>query len=338
MAEVTGFTADRMRVIENETVVDGEIQGDDLVLMTRQGMPINAGNVRGPKGDQGNPGTPGQIQSVNNQIGDVFTPRVFADKAALDLWTTAPAGTHAYTSNDRGEWVRVGTSWLWVASPRLFTSKASLDLEIPYAPDGARAYTVAEDVDWIKSGGVWRFNSPPRIFASASAIASSWWGANAPIGALATTADTGCSWKRIKVGAGAEWVPFSASYSGVHNSLGGFPAGGYSWPASPTNIAGYGPGSAFFYTGGLTQYTGLYTVTATLYITPSDGGDYSIYLTMAGEATSNTTSAVFACASCTMSQGLGPGQQIKWSMYKAANTAALTGSSIRFTLAFESAI
>ena len=58
MATVTGFTAERMLNIENSTVVDGEVQGDNLVLLTRDGTPIDAGNVRGPKGDTGAIGEP----------------------------------------------------------------------------------------------------------------------------------------------------------------------------------------------------------------------------------------------------------------------------------------
>jgi hypothetical protein len=60
MATVTGFTAERMLAIENSTVVDGEIQGDNLVLLTRAGTPIDAGNVRGPVGPASTvPGPPG---------------------------------------------------------------------------------------------------------------------------------------------------------------------------------------------------------------------------------------------------------------------------------------
>ena len=58
MATVTGFTAERMLNIENSTVVDGEVQGDNLILQTRDGTPIDAGNVRGPKGDTGAIGQP----------------------------------------------------------------------------------------------------------------------------------------------------------------------------------------------------------------------------------------------------------------------------------------
>lgn len=50
MATVTGFTADRMLAIENGTVVDGSVVGDNLILTTKGGTNIDAGNVRGPAG------------------------------------------------------------------------------------------------------------------------------------------------------------------------------------------------------------------------------------------------------------------------------------------------
>lgn len=51
MATVNGFTAERMLQIENTTVVDGEVDGDGhLVLMTREGTPIDAGVVSGDVG------------------------------------------------------------------------------------------------------------------------------------------------------------------------------------------------------------------------------------------------------------------------------------------------
>lgn len=48
MATVTGYTADRMKQIEDETVVMGEVDaGGNLVLTTRAGVQIDAGHVRG---------------------------------------------------------------------------------------------------------------------------------------------------------------------------------------------------------------------------------------------------------------------------------------------------
>lgn len=59
MATVTGFTAARMLEIENTTIVDGNIVGDDLILEQRDGTDINAGNVRGPTGLTGATGAQG---------------------------------------------------------------------------------------------------------------------------------------------------------------------------------------------------------------------------------------------------------------------------------------
>jgi microcystin-dependent protein len=59
MATVTGFTAERMLAIENGTVVDGDVVGTDLILITRGGTQINAGSVQGPQGIQGIQGNPG---------------------------------------------------------------------------------------------------------------------------------------------------------------------------------------------------------------------------------------------------------------------------------------
>lgn len=50
MATITGYTKERMKAIEDNTVVNGEIVGDDLVLTKYDGSTINAGDVRGPQG------------------------------------------------------------------------------------------------------------------------------------------------------------------------------------------------------------------------------------------------------------------------------------------------
>lgn len=56
---VTGLTAERMTAMEQATVINGNIQGDNLHLQTRAGTDILAGNVRGIQGIQGLPGTNG---------------------------------------------------------------------------------------------------------------------------------------------------------------------------------------------------------------------------------------------------------------------------------------
>lgn len=53
MATVTAFTAERMLVIENTSIVDGNIVGDNLILKRRDLVTIDAGNVRGLTGSPG---------------------------------------------------------------------------------------------------------------------------------------------------------------------------------------------------------------------------------------------------------------------------------------------
>lgn len=69
MATVTVYTAARMKKIEDETVIGGSIDGDNLILETREGDLINAGDVRGPQGPQGVPGevTLAQLNTVDNK-------------------------------------------------------------------------------------------------------------------------------------------------------------------------------------------------------------------------------------------------------------------------------
>lgn len=50
MATVTGLTAERMLQVEAQTVVDGEVVGDHLILTKHDGTTIDAGDVRGPQG------------------------------------------------------------------------------------------------------------------------------------------------------------------------------------------------------------------------------------------------------------------------------------------------
>lgn len=56
MGTITGLTAGRMIDIENASVVDGEVVGDNLILEKFDGSTINAGNVRGAAGTNGTNG------------------------------------------------------------------------------------------------------------------------------------------------------------------------------------------------------------------------------------------------------------------------------------------
>lgn len=71
MATVTGYSAERVQEIEDSSIVDGEIVGDNLILTRFDGGQINAGNVRGPQGTTGSQGPPGPVPDAD-EVG--FTP------------------------------------------------------------------------------------------------------------------------------------------------------------------------------------------------------------------------------------------------------------------------
>jgi len=58
MAQVTVYTAARMKEIEDASVVDGEVVGDNLILTRFDNTTINAGNVRGAVGPMNPDGNP----------------------------------------------------------------------------------------------------------------------------------------------------------------------------------------------------------------------------------------------------------------------------------------
>jgi hypothetical protein len=217
MAKVTGFTADRMLVIENETVVDGEVQGDNLILTTREGTPINAGNVRGPIGPTG---PAGGVSAVNDQTGPVYAPRMFTNKAALDSqWSTAPNGAQAYTTSENSGWIRVSGAWESNSPNRVFPDKTTLDAQLPSAPNGAQAYTTAEQTSWLRVAGAWVLDTPSRVFADKAALDSGW--SSAPNGARAFTTSDQQPWVRLS----GAWRSETAAGRLQRNALAGISAG-----------------------------------------------------------------------------------------------------------------
>lgn len=89
MAEVTGFTADRMLAMEDATVIDARLETDNLVLTTKGGTDIDVGSVRGSVGPVGPPVT------ALNDIGDVDVGTVGdGDKLGFDvasgMWVPVP--------------------------------------------------------------------------------------------------------------------------------------------------------------------------------------------------------------------------------------------------------
>ncbi|QPL14674.1 hypothetical protein SEA_SCHWARTZ33_29 [Gordonia phage Schwartz33] len=102
---VTGFTAARMLAIEQASVVSGTVQGDHLVLTTKGGNEIVAGNVRGPQGVKGEPGgvpdatasAKGGVRLQGNLGGSAGTPTI---TGALDGTVDTSLATVSSPNNE----------------------------------------------------------------------------------------------------------------------------------------------------------------------------------------------------------------------------------------------
>lgn len=97
MTTVTSLTADRMLAIEAASVVDGDVVGDNLILTKHDGTQINAGSVRGPKGDPGPVGSDLAILSAIpvldvGIINQIRAGRQFTAADFTNMGLNAPAG------------------------------------------------------------------------------------------------------------------------------------------------------------------------------------------------------------------------------------------------------
>ena len=108
---ITGLTAQRMIEIEQASVVSGTVEGNNLILTTKGGQPITAGNVRGPKGDPGPYGGPvdatstvtGGVRLAGNLKGTSIDPRVTGSlDSSVSLTNATATSTYAGAAQTLG--------------------------------------------------------------------------------------------------------------------------------------------------------------------------------------------------------------------------------------------
>lgn len=108
MAKITGYTAERMQAIENNTLVSAAIVGDELVFTRYNDLQFSAGVVKGEKGDQGivgpMPSFGGYKEPIDNKgnvagsvtldFGNYNVWRISPTAAVSILFANLPASSH----------------------------------------------------------------------------------------------------------------------------------------------------------------------------------------------------------------------------------------------------
>lgn len=138
---VTGMTAEKMLQLAAEEIISGGVVGDDLILTTRGGTSINAGDVRGPSGPSGGTAT-------------VCTSTTRPGSPAL--------GAFIYETDTRRTFVWQGTYWdpvdnLWICTSSTRPTSPWVGLHI-FETDTLREYYWA--------GSVWTQFAGPAVWAN----------------------------------------------------------------------------------------------------------------------------------------------------------------------------
>jgi hypothetical protein len=118
--------------MENATVIDGNIVGNDLVLQTRDGTNINAGNVRGPKGDMGNQGTS------------------FVVCTSTTRPTGVPEGYAIYETDT--DLIRIWTGARWRLQEKIICTSAARPAGLVAADEGIKIYETDTNIEYVWTG------------------------------------------------------------------------------------------------------------------------------------------------------------------------------------------
>lgn len=163
MAIATGFTAERMLEIENETVVSGVIDENyHLILTTREGLTIDAGYVRGAPGSDAT--VPDATTTVKGKLELASSLEVqlglSTNKAVTPSTLSARTANEARTGLvERASQAEVdgGTDATRFISPK--TLHDSLELPLPWVGNGSVS-TVISSTAWASIPGNLRATFP----------------------------------------------------------------------------------------------------------------------------------------------------------------------------------
>lgn len=187
MATVTGLTAERMIEMENATIIDGNVVGGNLILLTKDGTNINAGSVIGPIGPAGasfivctsttrpslTAGEEGKaIYETDTKLIRIWIgtrwrlqEKIICTSTTRPAMTAADEGVKIYETDSDAEFTWTGTSWLpinigapagscfpWIGSV------APMNHVLMYGQTIFNAQVLYPSL-WINSDAVWKSGS-----------------------------------------------------------------------------------------------------------------------------------------------------------------------------------
>jgi hypothetical protein len=174
--EVTGLTKERMISMENATIIDGNVVGNNLHLVTRGGTTVDAGNVRGPVGPSGS----GHIICTSTTrpamvAGDQGTSIYETDTDLVRTWigarwrlqeyiictsTTRPTalgtgdeGTRIYQTDNNFSYRWDGTGWR--IEPRSICTSTTRPTGLGTGDEGVRIYETDTNDEFMWDGTGW---------------------------------------------------------------------------------------------------------------------------------------------------------------------------------------
>lgn len=196
MATVTTYTAARMKAIEDASVVDGDVVGDNLILTRFDASTINAGNVRGPQGIQGIQGNANIVicTAATRPTGGALYEGLFIYETDTDRvyvyngteWvprgstvvctsTTRPVtsvydGMEIYETDTDRFYVYNGTTWVSITPTRICTSSTRPTGALLF--DGLAIYETDTNRPYIYDGSAWEYKGGPVLCTSGARPAS----------------------------------------------------------------------------------------------------------------------------------------------------------------------
>ena len=151
MGVANGLTADRMLAIEQSSVTGGSIDANGhLILETKSGQTMDAGQARGDAGQPGPPGPPGPpapdtgfVSNLSFQAGiatwslDAYTARKIGGLAVVNCMLTYLSGNPSITA---GADANIPDQTNWLILPVGWQNASGMNVMVPIVQSGVATW------------------------------------------------------------------------------------------------------------------------------------------------------------------------------------------------------